>query len=72
METNNKQEGHDLSHILKGYHENRWVAIAPDYSRVLVENESLSEVMRRVSDPKAIFHKVLPHDMSFAPTTEGA
>jgi hypothetical protein len=72
METNNKQGGHDLSHILKGYHENKWVAIASDYSRVLAESNSLSEVMRRVSDPKAIFHKVLPHGMSFAPITAGA
>jgi hypothetical protein len=72
MGTNNKQESHDLSHILKGYHENKWVAIAPDYSRVLAESESLSEVMRRVSDRKAIFHKVLPHDMSFAPISAGA
>jgi hypothetical protein len=57
----------DLSRILDGSHENKWVALAPDYSSVLGVADSLSELMRTVADEDAIYHRVLPHDVSFAP-----
>jgi predicted RNase H-like HicB family nuclease len=57
-----------LSSIIDASHENKWVAIAPDYSRVIAAAETLRELLRVVSDPTAVLFKVLPFDMSFAPS----
>jgi hypothetical protein len=57
----------DLANILDASHENKWVAIAPDYRRVLAADENLSQLMREVADRDAIFHRVLPRDVSFVP-----
>lgn len=67
MQTNDHEV--DLAAILNSSHENKWVAIAPDYSRVLAAANTLSELLRLITDPKAVFHRVLPHDVSFAPAT---
>jgi hypothetical protein len=56
-----------LSPIIDKSHENKWVAIAPDYSRVIAAADTLRELLSIVSDPRAILFKVLPYDMSFAP-----
>ena len=58
---------YDLSRILNASHENKWVAVAPDYSHVIAAADSLRELLRSVSDHTAVFFKVLPHDVSFAP-----
>jgi len=65
MEMNSPKQ-YDLSCILDASHENKWVAVAPDYTRVIAAADSLSELLRSVSDTGAVFFKVLPHDVSFA------
>lgn len=57
----------DLSQVLDASHENKWVALAPDYSRVLGVADTLRDLLRSVTDPTAVFHRVLPRDLSFAP-----
>ena len=57
----------DLSDIIDGSHENKWVAIAPDYSRVLGAADTLRILMTSIADKDAIYYRVLPHDVSFAP-----
>jgi hypothetical protein len=57
----------DLAGILDASDENKWVAITPDYRRVLAADASLSELMRQFTDPGVIFHRVLPRDVGFAP-----
>jgi hypothetical protein len=57
----------DLSRVLNASHENKWVAIAPDYSRVIGSADSLRDLFRSVTNPDAIFHRVLPRDARFAP-----
>lgn len=65
---NTEHEGErDLSNILDASHENKWVAIAADYSRVTAVADHLRDLLRLVSDPTAIFRRVFPHDVSFAP-----
>jgi hypothetical protein len=64
-----QQEELDLRSLLNGSYENKWIAIAPDYSRVLDAADSLGQLMRRVADHDAIFHRVLPNDVSFVPAT---
>ena len=59
----------DLSDILNSSHENKWVAIAADYSRVIAAGNSLRELMKSVPDTSAIFYRVLPRDVNFAPAT---
>jgi hypothetical protein len=44
-----------------------WVAIAPDYSRVLAAGETLRDLLRSVNDSNVIYLRVLPHHLSFAP-----
>jgi hypothetical protein len=58
----------DLSGILDRSHANKWVAISSDYSRVIGVADSLRDLLRSVSDSTAVFFKVLPHDVSFAPS----
>jgi predicted RNase H-like HicB family nuclease len=57
----------DLSAILDSSHENKWVAIAPDYSKVIAAADTLRDLMRSVSTKDAIYHRVLPRDVNFAP-----
>jgi hypothetical protein len=56
-----------IPRLLNASHENKWVAIASDYSRVISVADSLRDLLRMVSDSNAIFYKVLPSDVSFAP-----
>jgi hypothetical protein len=65
MQTN-KGDHSDLSAILDTSHENKWVAITPDYSRVIAAADSIRELLCSLSDTTAIFCKVLPHDVVFA------
>ena len=57
----------DLSNIIDAAHENKWVAISPDYSRVIDASASLRDLMKAMADKDVILHRVLPHDVSFAP-----
>lgn len=58
----------DFSAILDRSHENKWVALTADYSRVLAASASLGDLMGSISDPDAVFYRVLPREVSFAPT----
>jgi hypothetical protein len=63
------EKGHDLSAILDTSHENKWVAIDWDYSKVLAAADTLRELIPMVGDdPDAIYYRVLPRDVTFAPT----
>lgn len=55
----------NLANIIDESHENKWVAIAADYSKVIATATTLREIMSMVSDPDAIFHRVLPRGVSF-------
>ena len=57
----------DISSIVDASHQNKWVAIAPDYSRVVAAADTLQSLMRTVADEDVVFHKVLPRGVSFAP-----
>ena len=67
MQTILNDHSQALPRLLNASHENKWVAIASDYSRVIAAADSLRDLLRSVSDATAIFHKVLPNDVSFAP-----
>ena len=70
MTTGKTNDGHDLSTILDASHENKWVAIASDYSRVVAAATTLHDLMHSVSDSTVIFFRVLPRDVSFAPSAQ--
>ena len=57
-------EHDDFTTLLKPY-ENKWVALSPDYTQVVVSGETLKEAHARVLQGErepVIFHKVLPFD----------
>lgn len=57
----------DLADVLDSSHENKWVALTPDYRRVVSTAERLPDLIDQVGDKDVIFHRVLPHDVSFVP-----
>ena len=49
----------------------KWVAIAPDYSRIVASADSLDAVIDQLSDEEGqevVFHRVLPHDVVYVPS----
>jgi hypothetical protein len=57
----------NLAQILKPY-EHKWVALSPDYQRVISSGDTLARTREQVREnerEKVIFHKVIPRD--FAP-----
>jgi len=65
----NVKDAKKLWKIINAAHQNKWVAIAPDYSRTLAVADTISELVRTVGERDAIFHRVLPENVSFAPAT---
>lgn len=56
----------NLTKILNKSHENKWVALSPNRSKVLGFSSNLVELKNKVNDKDALFMKVLPQDTSFA------
>ena len=56
----------DLSKILKN-HENEWVALSPDYKKVLSSGDTLEEAAKTIKHSdreKVVFHRVIPAGFS--------
>jgi hypothetical protein len=61
----------DLSKILEPC-ENQWVALSPDYTHVVASGETLKDVHAKVPEDDrehVVFHKVLPFDALYIPST---
>jgi len=56
----------DFSTILNKAHENKWVALSADRTKLLDSADTLRELRKRIKDTTAVYMKVLPSDMSFA------
>ena len=62
---NNKK----INKLLKSY-ENKWVALSPDYGSVLSSGNTLNSVREQLDKEKrneAVFLKVLPFNVNYAP-----
>ncbi len=60
----------DLCKVLKPF-ENKWVALSPDYRRVVASGESLDEVESQLDQNQVhevIHFRVPPRDAVFVPT----
>ena len=57
-----------LQNIYSNY-ENKWIALAPDRSRVLVSGTSIKDVEKKLkdADKDVVITYVMPFDKSFAP-----
>lgn len=58
-----------FKNILAPY-ENKWVALSPDRTKVIVAGETASEVdkkLRKMNNKTAILSKVLAFDKSYSP-----
>lgn len=52
----------DLSKLTKNL-EYKWIAISPDYKKIISSGKTLREVMNKIKERdknKVIFHKVIP------------
>ena len=56
---------HNLS-VVKEEHNNKWVALSPDYKRLLAVGDSLSAVLAKTKTSEKIVMKVLPN-LAYAP-----
>jgi len=63
--TKSEQREQNLSTILDKSHDDKWVAIAPDYSRVVAAASTLRELVKIVAESDVIFHRVLPRGVGF-------
>lgn len=63
------KRANDLRKLLEA-HENKWVALSLDYSKVLGAGGSLQEAKEKAesSGQKYVFLKLPPFDVSYAPT----
>jgi hypothetical protein len=55
--------------LLTKAHENKWVAFSLDYNKLLAVAESLVSLRKKVGQAKAVIMRVLPADVSYAPTS---
>ncbi len=55
--------------MLTKAHENKWVALSPDYQKVLAADTTLQSLRRKVAKQDAVVMRVLPSDVGYAPRT---
>jgi hypothetical protein len=60
-------ENIDLSRALNSSHANKWVALSPDYSKVIAASDNLVKLDKTVAGQDVVFHRVLPANVIFAP-----
>ena len=53
--------------LIKKAHENKWVAFSLDYKKILAAEKSLTDVRKKVGHAEAIFMRVLPANVGYAP-----
>ena len=56
----------NFTKILNKSHENKWVALSSDRSKVLGASDDLIRLKNKVNIKNAVYMKVLPTDTSFA------
>lgn len=56
----------NLSKILTKAHENKWVALSPNRTKVLGSASTLIILKGKVQEKNAVYMKVLPSDTNFA------
>jgi len=62
-------EAPDLHRLIDTSHEGKWVAISSDHQRLIAANDDLISLEREVREKAAIFFRVLPSDLGYAPRT---
>jgi hypothetical protein len=60
-----KNVNNNLSKILKKEHEGKWVAVSPDYKKVIGYSNTLKELTNKIKT-EVVYTKVLPSDTIFA------
>jgi len=54
--------------ILKKQHQNKWVALTPDYKKLIAVGDSLSAVLKAAKQSEKVVMKVLPR-LGYAPVS---
>lgn len=70
----NLVEAPDFTKLLNASHDNQWVAFSSDYSRVLASAESISELLKKLSDKdkssEPVFYKVPSKNTYYIPALQ--
>ncbi len=61
----NMRKNTNFSKILNKTHENKWVALSENRTKVLGSSESLISLKNKINSKKVVYMKVLPRDTSF-------
>jgi len=61
-----KNKNYDLTKILGKTHENKWVALSPDYKKVVGSSVKLVRLQKSVGKKEAVYMFVSPSDVHFA------
>lgn len=61
-----RKKNTDLTKVLNKSHENKWVALSLDQTKVLGVSEKLITLKTQIGDRKAVYMKVLSSDISYA------
>ncbi len=56
----------DLTKILKEQHENKWVALSRDYTKVMGVNSKLKDLKEKIGDEDVVYMKVPSSDRIYA------
>ncbi len=55
--------------VLGSEHTNKWVALTPDYKKLIAVGDSLSSVLRKAKQSEKVVIKVLP-SLGYAPSSK--
>ncbi|MEK7558604.1 MAG: hypothetical protein AAB507_02140 [Patescibacteria group bacterium] len=67
MTEQNIKESKQISKLINKLHENKWVAFSSDYKKIIDYKEGLVELDKKVGDKDAVYIRVLPNGVIFAP-----
>ncbi len=56
----------DFTKILTKAHENKWVALSEDGTKVIAYDEKLVDLDKKVDGKKVVYMKVPPSDVAYA------
>lgn len=61
-----KNKNYDLTKLLGKIHENKWVALSPDYKKIVGSSAILANLQKSVGKKDAVYMFVPPFGVRFA------
>lgn len=61
-----KDKNYNLSKILTREHEGKWVALSPEYDKVVAFSDTLPHLAQKVGDTDVVYMKATSPDVNYA------